>query len=177
MSAFGNTTSLHGRRAELLNDNSARMLVDGKVLAADGAPVAAGSALTLTAARHAGRIIQLNAAAGSTVTLPAATGSGNRYRFYVSALATSNAHVIKVANADDTMIGGVVTADTDTADAALSFYADATADTITLNRSTTGSVSLGEYIEIIDVAPTKFLVRGNLSATGNPATPFSATVS
>jgi hypothetical protein len=142
-----------------------------------GANVAAGATLTLTAEAHAGRIINLDTAAGSTVTLPAATGSGNLYRFRVSVLATSNSHVIKVANVSDTMEGVAIIADTDTAGVGYQFMAaPATSDTITLNRSTTGSVTLGEYIEVEDVATNRFAVLAYLSGTGTPLTPFSATV-
>jgi hypothetical protein len=141
-----------------------------------GEYAAAGSALTLTAG-SSGKTIKLDTAAGSTVTLPAASGSGMKFRFVVTVLATSNSHVVKVANASDTMIGGVVIADTDTAGAASSFFAASTSDTITLNRSTTGSVSLGEWIEVEDVAANKWAVRGLLSGTGTVATPFSAAVS
>jgi hypothetical protein len=114
--------------------------------------------------------------AGSTVTLPAATGSGCKFRFEVTVLATSNSHIVKVANASDTMRGGGVIADTDTAGAAYSFFAAAASDTITLNRSTTGSVSLGEWIEVTDAAANRWTVDFCLSGTGTPLTPFSATV-
>lgn len=137
--------------------------------------VAAGSALTLTVATHNGKTIKLDTAAGSTVTLPAATGSGARFRFVVSVLATSNSHIIKVANASDTMQGLIFLRD-DTSDNAVAFAAGATADTITLNRTTTGSVALGEVIEVEDFATNVFHVRGFLANTGTPATPFSATV-
>jgi hypothetical protein len=146
-------------------------------MAIGGGPVAAGATLTLTAAVHAGRLINLDTAAGSIVTLPAATGSGNRYRFRVSVLATSNSHIVKVANASDSFDGIIISED-DTSDNAVAFGAVAgTSDTITLNRSTTGSVTIGEYIEIEDVASGRFHVRGVISNTGTPATPFSATVS
>jgi hypothetical protein len=145
-----------------------------------GGTVNAGATLTLTAAAHGGLpqggIINLNNAAGSIVTLPAATGSGNIYRFRVSVLATSNSHIVKVANASDVMQGFAVIADTDTAGAASMFMTAATSDTITLNRSTTGSVSVGEYIEVEDVATNTFLVRAYISGNGVVATPFSATV-
>lgn len=142
-----------------------------------GAPIAAGSALTLTAATHAGMLINLDTATGSTVTLPAATGSRNVYRFRVSALATSNSHIVKVANSSDAMEGFALVSDTDTSSAASMFMAVAgTSDTITLNRSTTGSVTIGETIEIEDVATNRFAVRAFLSGTGTVATPFSATV-
>ena len=141
-----------------------------------GATVDAGATLTATAELHAGRLVNLNTAAGSVVTLPAATGSGNVYKFRVSVLATSNSHVIKVASVSDTMEGVALIADTDTAGAGYQFMAGATADTITLNRSTTGSVTVGEMIEVTDIASGKFSVKAFLSGTGTPVTPFSATV-
>lgn len=146
-------------------------------MAVGGAVVAAGAALTLTAAAHAGALINLDTAAGSTVTLPAATGSRNVYRFRVSVLATSNSHIVRVANASDAMEGMAIISDTDTGSAASMFMAVAgTSDTITLNRTTTGSVTIGEMIEIEDIATNRFSVKAYLSGTGTVATPFSATV-
>lgn len=143
--------------------------------------VAAGSSLVMNQRAHAGRTILLDTATGSTVTLPAATGSGLKYRFLVSALATSNSHIVRVANATDAMIGQVFTQDTDSANVALAFAAVAgTSDTITLNRTTTGSVTVGEWIEVEDVrinsTTNRYFVTGMLTCNGIPATPFSATV-
>jgi len=141
--------------------------------------VAAGSTLTLTAATHAGRTINLDTAAGSTVTLPAATGSGDRYRFVVSVLATSNSHIVKVANSTDIIWGAATLADTDGTSTIVTFIANGTThDTITLNRTTTGSVTLGENFTLVDYASGKWLIEGHavLSNTGTAATPFSATV-
>ncbi len=139
--------------------------------------VAGGSTLTLTSATHAGRTILLDTAAGTTITLPASTGSGDFYRFVVSVLATTNNHIVKVANSTDVIQGAVTFADTDGTAAVNGFIANgSTHDTITLNRSTTGSVTLGENFLIRDYASGKWLVEGWLSNTGTPATPFSATV-
>lgn len=138
--------------------------------------VAAGSTLTLTAALHAGKIINLDQLAGSVVTLPAAAGTGNRYRFIVSVLATSNSHVIKVANSSDAMCGIIQTMSDDPATMKGFAAVAGTSDTITLNRTTTGSVTVGEYIEIVDVATNLFLVQGVTSSTGTEATPFSNAV-
>ena len=139
-------------------------------------PVSAGSTLTVTAASHAGKIIALDTATGSTVTLPAATGTGNVYTFVTKALATSNSHVVKVANATDVLSGSLTVVDN--ADGtATTFGTVAASDTITLNRTTTGSVKIGERINIVDVAAGFFSVTGTVIATGSEATPFSATVS
>lgn len=138
--------------------------------------VAAGSALTLTAASHAGKTIQLDTAAGSTVTLPAATGTGNKYWFCTTVIATSNSHIVKVANATDVMTGALMTVDN--ADGTCTVFGTvAASDTITLNRTTTGSVKIGELFCVEDVKTGYFSVHGFVIATGSEATPFSATVS
>lgn len=139
--------------------------------------VAGGSALAATVAAHDGRIIELDTATGTVVTLPAATGSGAVFRFLVTTLATSNSHVIQVASAADIIQGIVTLVDTDTAGTVTGFASAADSDTITLNRSTTGSVTIGEWLEIVDVASGVFTVKGQLSNTGSGATPFSAAVS
>lgn len=139
--------------------------------------VACGSSLTMTQLDHQGRLINLDTAAGSTAILPPATGSGSVYRFRVSVLATSNSHIIKVSRAADSFEGVILSLD-DTSANAVGFAAVAgTSDTITLNRSTTGSVTIGEHIEVTDVASGRFLVTGVVTNTGTPATQFSATVS
>lgn len=137
--------------------------------------VAAGGTLAMTEASHEGKIICLDTAAGSVVTLPASTGGGGVYRFLVTVTATSNSHVIKVANASDEMRGYVVQ-DSDTATAPNIWWAADNDDTITLNRSTTGLAAQGEYFEIVDAVLNHFFVRGYSQASGIEATPFSAGV-
>lgn len=140
--------------------------------------IAAGSTLAVTEALHDGKIIKLDTAAGSVCTLPAATGSGARFTFVVSVLATSNSHIIKVNATPGTDIiqGTVHTVDSDTAGTVRSWMTGADSDTITLNRSTTGSVTRGEQIEVIDVATGLYIVRGTVAGTTDGATPFSAAV-
>lgn len=138
--------------------------------------VAAGATESATEADHDGRIILWDTAAGSVVTLPAATGSGARIRCMVSVLATSNSHIVKVANASDIIQGAILTVDSDTAGTVRAWVTAADSDTITLNRSTTGSVTRGEWVELVDAAANLWLVSGVLSGTGDGATPFSAGV-
>ena len=144
--------------------------------AAGPALVAAGATLAMTAAAHAGKTIALDTAAGSIVTLPASTGGGAVYKFLVTVTATSNSHIIKVANATDEFRGFVVQ-DADTATAPNIWWAADNDDTITLNRTTTGLAAQGEYFEIVDAVAGHFYVRGYSQASGSEATPFSATVS
>lgn len=136
---------------------------------------AAGATYTVTSA-DAGKTILLDTAAGSVVTLPAASGTGNIYRFVVSTTATSNSHIVKVANTSDTF-KGLVFSVSDGSDNAVGWIAQSTSDTITLNRTTTGTAAVGEYIEVQDIATNVFSVRGFTASTGVEATPFSATVS
>ena len=138
----------------------------------------AGATLSATAASYGGRTILLDTAAGSVVTLPAATGSGVKFRFLVSVIATSNSHIIKVANSSDTMTGQILAISDDAGFPVKGYSADATAgaDTITLNRTTTGSTSKGEFVIVEDYAVNKWAVTGVIASTGTEATPFSATV-
>lgn len=135
------------------------------------------TALTLTPAKHDGRVVlMLHTAAASTVTLPAATGSGNKYTIVVGAVNTNN-HLIKVTG-NDVMYGNVFTNSTgDTPDLAQPWPTAADSDTITLNGTTTGGAAVGDIIELIDIATDKWLVRGFTTSSGTEATPFSATVS
>ena len=141
----------------------------------------AGSTLSLVPLNHAGRVISLNAAAGSVVTLPAATGTGEKYKFLVSAIATSNSHVVKVANATDFMIGSIlgVSDDPATAKGWISINSGTVAtnsDTVTLNRSTSGSVTAGEWFEVQDVSANTWSITGVITQNGTEVTPFTAGV-
>ena len=144
-----------------------------------GRLVAAGATLSVTEALHDGKTILLDTAAGSICDLSSATGSGAIYRFVISVIATSNSHVVRVAaSTDDMMVGSLVNSDTDTADATIAFAA-VTADafdTITLNRSTSGSTTIGEYIEVQDILSGVWSVRGWYAGTGTVITPFSAAI-
>jgi len=132
---------------------------------------------SITAATHAGKTLLMGEVGGNaaaTFTLPAATGSGAEYRFIVSVVNTSN-YVIQVTG-DDT-IDGSVTLHQDSAATVASFNTVAASDTITLNGTTTGGVSIGDEITLIDMATDQYMVKGILTASGTEATPFNAAVS
>jgi hypothetical protein len=139
--------------------------------------VAAGGTLSATLAAHDGKTILLDTASGSVVTLPAASGSGARFRFLVSTTATTNSHIVKVANASDFMSGFVDVLDQDGTTVA-AYKADGSADdTITMNRTTTGGV-IGDWFEAEDMKANLWHVRGRITcvAGSNVADPFSAGV-
>jgi len=132
----------------------------------------------ITLAEHAGRILLMGEVGGNaaaTFTLPAATGSGAEFRFIVSVINTSN-YVIQVANADDTIDGSVILHQ-DSANTTQTFNTVAASDTITLNGTTKGGVSIGDEITLLDMATNQYMVKGVLTASGTEATPFSAAVS
>lgn len=133
-----------------------------------------GSARTLTHA-DAGKTIQLDTAAGTTITLPAAMGTGDEFWFVTSVIATSNNHKVQVANATDVMSGALIVVDNSDGSCS-TFGTVAASDTITLNRTTTGSVKIGERFMVKDVKAGYFSVSGVIIATGSEATPFSAAV-
>ena len=148
--------------------DNARFIDNGVTLVATGA---------ITAAAHSGRKLYMGEVGGNaaaTFTLPAATGSGATYHFIVSVVNTSN-YVIQVTG-DDTIDGSVILHQ-DSANTVVSFNTAATSDTITLNGTTKGGVSIGDELTLIDSASNQYTVKGVLTASGTEATPFSAAVS
>lgn len=170
-------TSLHGRKAGLTAGGA--MQAAGFTGSADAIVNVTASTLTVVPELHAGKTITLNRAAGVTCTLPAATGSGDVYEFLTGTTVTSNANIVKVANATDTMTGSAILGQ-DAADTVVQFDAvSGTSDTISLNGSTTGGIK-GARITARDIkldgTNAIWLVDVFSTATGTEATPFSATV-
>jgi hypothetical protein len=145
----------------------------------------AGAALTLTN-DYSNKVINLNNAAGSIITLPPATGSGVMYKFLQTYAAPSSPHIIKVsANAlslgaaGDQMIGIITTVDSATVTgyvAANSATQSTNSDTITLSATTSGGLNVGTWIDVQDVLPNTWSVRGLTSSSGTAISPFSASV-
>lgn len=124
---------------------------------------------------HAEKVIRLSRAAGITVTLPAASGSGSEYRFQIPT-SLSGTTKIKAASSADVMVGHVQVDASLASNAPVSFTAGTTADTISLNGTTTGG-KLGDYFKLIDTAAGVWHVEGFIRATGASATPFVVSVS
>lgn len=132
-----------------------------------------GSATTLSSSVD-GKIVNLDRAGGSTVTLPAAAASGIKFRLRVK---TAGAYTISCGsgNSFTGVIEGIPAAG-----GAVRGYAAAagTSNTLTLT-GTNGGVTVGEWVELEDVATGtagNWQVRGMITATGTAtaATPFSA---
>lgn len=135
--------------------------------------VAAGSTLAVTEASHDGKTILLDTAAGSTCTLPAAAGTGAIFRFVVSVVPTSNQHRLSVTG-NDTFFGNVWANSTgDTPDLGQPWPAAAGNNQVNLNGTTTGGLSIGDYIEVQDIVTDKWHIIGFVTANGTEATPFA----
>jgi len=147
-------------------------------ISANAAIAANGDTLTVTAATHAGKVVQFGKASGTIVTLPAATGTGNIYKFVIGVTATSNANIIKVANGTDVMDGSVCLQQDTDADGTLKMWrADAGDDTMTFaGAATTGGI-VGGFIQCTDYKSGFWSCQAfTQSGGGSEATPFSASV-
>lgn len=124
-----------------------------------------------------GTFYVLDRAAGIAVTLPSIDASevGTTFKFLVKTTITSNSTTIKVPSSAETM-AGIAYVVSDSSAAVLGYVAGGTADTITLNGSTTGGIA-GDIVEVTAVSTTQWAAQVFTSATGTEATPFSATVS
>ena len=140
----------------------------------------------ITEAEHAGRTLVLNAAdptnTAVTCTLPAATGSGNQYHFVIGVInAMAAGYKILVADATDTIARWIV-AKNDVANHASNnsiniWKPAASDDTIILNGTTSGGVSIGDWLCLTDIATNQWVLQGQVEQSGTEETPFSATVS
>ena len=157
-----------------------------------GNVVDADANTSLTVASHAGRIVLNDAAGAVTYTLPAINANsdsavagpgsdlnnqsniGSTFEIF-SSITKTGSLIVKVANANDVMIGSAILID-DTADNVVGFETVAASDTITLNGSTTGGVTFSKIV-CTAISSTQWKVDVSSGCTGTPATPFSATVS
>jgi hypothetical protein len=141
-------------------------------------PVSLTATTAITKALHEGRPLLMGASgAALTFTLPAATGSGDIYLFIVSVVNTSN-YLIKASAGTMLFTGTIIGASTtDSAtDAARTWIAGASDDSLLLNGTTRGGLSKGDYIRFIDCSATQWYVEGVITQSGSEATPFENTV-
>lgn len=136
--------------------------------------LAAGTT-NLTAEEHANRLLTLSTLdAPYTLNLPRAYGTGDVYEFLSTGARTSGSIIINaVGTAPSNKIVGTIwqhSASTDT----LVQFSSTTNDIITLNITTTGGATVGDYLKLMDTAPAQWrVIWGFFTTSGNPATPFS----
>jgi hypothetical protein len=175
--------------AQLKNPDVTSLTIGGTAVTATAAEINAAAdatgrvvtstdagTLTLTAAAHAGRIVNFSDADGNIV-LPPATGTGDTYRIRIATAFTAG--TIKVEAASAAMFQGVLrVVDTDS-DATINYPAlvGDTYDTITLNGVATGGV-VGDWFEFTDVATDIWHIDASVCQSGgSEATPFSSAIS
>lgn len=155
--------------------NSSRPVLDQDARSGQSRLATLTASTTITQESHDGKTLLMGAAgAALTFTLPAALGTGAKYKFRVSVVNTSN-YVIQVANTTDTIDGSIISLQ-DAADTVVGWETAATSDTITLNGTTTGGVSIGDWVELEDIASGQYAVTGVTTSSGTEVTPFSAAV-
>lgn len=133
------------------------------------------AASTLKRETHAGRTMSLQLLAGFATTLPKSTGSGDKYKFVIGVVNTSGSYIVKVGNTTD-IIQGTVHTTSDGSAAVLGYNTAADSDTITINGTTTGGLTIGDWFEVTDLKSGVYAFTGVTSSSGTEATPFSAAV-
>jgi hypothetical protein len=127
--------------------------------------------VTLSDKLHNGGWTMLDKSAGVAVTLPAATGSGAHYKLLVKT--ASNATTIAVTG-DDTFVGGYLCNDSGDTTAATADFFPAAAGNNRLTLTTVGGGGLaGDWLEFVDYAADKWMVRGVFTGAADPSNRFS----
>jgi hypothetical protein len=173
-SLFGRFLGIDPGTGDLLADDSVSETQVPLVRAPGNRVVTLVTSTTLTRDSHAGKFIRVSLAAGPALVLPAAVGSGDEYQFTLGT-SLSGSMTIKVASTSDTLRGHVQVDASLASNAPVSFTAGTTADTISLNGTTTGG-KLGDYFKFIDEKTGVWHVEGFIRATGASATPFVVSV-
>jgi hypothetical protein len=130
---------------------------------------ATAATLTLTAQNNNATVL-LDRAAGVTVTLPSPV-PGQRFRFIVATVTTSNAHKIITSAGTIFISGGLYF------DKALTITRydgnTSTLVSINLNGTTTGGLTIGDVFDLTCVSATVWTAEGTVTASGTLATPFA----
>ncbi len=130
---------------------------------------------TVTSSLYDRRTVVMSLLAGFTVTLSPATGSGTLLRFMIGIVNTSGSYIINAVGAD--VFNGSLPLSTPASTWATAnigeTFASTAGVTITLNGTATGGATIGDYVELEDIALHTWAVRGWLTTTTTPTTPFS----
>lgn len=160
-------------------DTTSSQVLSGKQVKGIAPVSLTAATLSLTAALHDGLYVIVNRAAGSTITLPAATGTGATFKIIVGTTLTSGSLIIQVANSTDYLRGEAYTfsgATASTFGTANTGTVATESDTLTMNRTTTGLGTQGDFVEIVDIAANLWGIEADYASSGTAATPFSAAV-
>lgn len=129
-----------------------------------------GATATLTAAQS-GKKILFDRAAGIVFTLPAPV-VGLKYSFITTVDLTSNAYAVNTSGSSVFLVGAVFGAIEGAATGECHFANGTTHVGISSNKTTTGGL-IGGWLEFECISATVWEVKGTLSCTATPATPFT----
>lgn len=141
------------------------------VIEGSGAKVISGAGTTRTLTKaESGSHVLFDTAAGQTFTLPSCK-AGLKFKFHTTVSQTGGAYAI-VTSAGDFVLGQV-SVDVETEATGETYFANGTSHTgVSSNKTTTGGL-VGGWIEVEGLTDTIWSIRGCLSATATPATPFT----
>ena len=129
----------------------------------------AGTTRTLTQAESGAHVL-FDTAAGQTFTLPSCK-AGLKFKFHTSVSQTGGAYAIVTASGD--FVLGQVSVDVESEATGETYFANGTSHTgVSSNKTTTGGL-VGGWIEVEGLTDVIWSIRGCLSATATPATPFT----
>jgi hypothetical protein len=136
--------------------------------------VAITAATVLDPAKHANRTLLVTANTGAlALTLPAAKGSGDFYRIHLNTAVSGGITVVAgvFAGVSNKFVGRLVQR---TSASTVVVYSSTTNDLITLDGTTQGGATSGDFIVLQDTAIGQWsIVDSFLNSSGNAATPFS----
>lgn len=156
----------------MANPNSMLNVLNGTEPLPAVSPIVAITTLAVTRALHCGKTVLWSLLASFTSTLPAATGSGDIYRFMVGIVTTSGGGYV-LATDGTAVFKGVLWLTALASVGASNVFGTTTLKNITLNATTTGGLTIGDWIQVQDIATNVWAVQGTLSGSGTLATPFS----
>jgi len=178
MSTPTTPTSMVNRLMGLEAFTDGLLLGDGTTIGGTGANASvivvppATTTLTLTAALHGNRRLNIASTGGLAITPPAATGTGIAYTFFVSATISGGSFTIdaKAGNSADVFCG--IAWQNKTGTGITTTPTAANTNLLTLNGTTTGGI-LGDLITMVDVGTHAWNLEIVGQYTGSFSTPFS----
>lgn len=157
-----------------MNARAMRRLLEG--LPNDPFQVTVTTTFQLVSPTMWGKIIVANLAGTVTIQLPVSTGSGFFFELYVGTNSAGNTTIVQRGLSTDRFQGSVFIG-VHNATTGKVFQANqvSNANTLTLNGTTQGGVSIGDTVEFTDIAAGIWAVQGTVVGSGSIATPFSNT--
>ncbi len=103
-------------------------------------------------------------------TLPAATGTGGIFTFKIGIVTTSGGGYVINTTGSDVFSGCLNIAK---AAAATAGFISTANKTLTMNATTTGGLTIGDWLQVQDIQTGVWSIHGLLTGSGTIATPFS----